>query len=271
MTVDPSDPVLDDDRVAQFFWYHTSTHANWPVKDFDPSADLTSATRSTMGGKKQVAKWASQQAAKALHVGTYEAAVHNMLRRMHYEGDKSSQFYLYRVHLTPSITVRKDWLIEPGDWLGDVALAEVCPAGVDVARYLNTHEDPGGLSLALGRSAIANVQQVTVPLADPRNDSDMHEAIAALGAASVDLAPEPGILGRLGRRSSPRALMARNFGTAWATRLPANLADDFKSALSFDEGTDPEWWARRATCMLDLVRRPDRVLAALDATELSRA
>ncbi|MGO1524313.1 MAG: hypothetical protein ACTHWO_10505 [Nesterenkonia sp.] len=35
---------------------------------------------------------------------------------------------------------------------------------MDVARYLNYHEDPGGLSLALGRDAIAYVQQVTVPL-----------------------------------------------------------------------------------------------------------
>lgn len=41
-------------------------------------------------------------------------------------------------------------------------LDEVCPAGV--ARYLNHHEDPGGLSPALGRDTTASVQQVTVML-----------------------------------------------------------------------------------------------------------
>ncbi|MEU7320955.1 hypothetical protein ABZ682_10385 [Streptomyces griseoviridis] len=49
---------------------------------------------------------------------------------------------------------------------GDVVLDQICPPGVDIARYLNYHEDPGGLSLALGREAAAGVQQVPVPLPD---------------------------------------------------------------------------------------------------------
>jgi hypothetical protein len=137
VTVDPCDPALDDAQVARFAWYHTSTQPDWPTSDFDPAAVLAPETRMTMGGDRRVAEWAARQRAKALHVGTYEAAVQNMLRRMDDQADHGSQFYLYRVHLKPSVVVREDWLIDPSNSVGDVVLAEVCPAGVDVARYLN--------------------------------------------------------------------------------------------------------------------------------------
>ncbi|MFF0041632.1 hypothetical protein ACFYRG_36305 [Streptomyces mirabilis] len=82
VTLDSCDPALDDDRVAQFSWYHTSTQADWPTRDFDPAAVLTPETRMRMGGGERVSAWAARQRAKALHVGAYEAAVHNMLRRI---------------------------------------------------------------------------------------------------------------------------------------------------------------------------------------------
>ncbi len=53
-----------------------------------------------MGGDKHVAAWAARRRAKALHIGTYEAAVHNMLRRIRDQADRGNQFYLYRVHLS---------------------------------------------------------------------------------------------------------------------------------------------------------------------------
>ena len=148
--VDLDDRALDEDKIAQFAWYHTTTLPDWPSRNFDPAADLTSETRRRIGGAKQVAAWAARQRGKALHVGTYESAIHNMLRRMDDQADHGSQFYLYRVLLTPSVVVREGWLIDPANFAGDVVLDEVCPPGVDVARYLNHHEDPGGLSLALG-------------------------------------------------------------------------------------------------------------------------
>ncbi len=164
VTVDPDDPALHDGQVARFSWYHTSTHADWPKKDFDPAAALTEQTRWMMGGDTHVTAWATRQKAKALHVGTYEAAIHNMLRRMDDQADRLSQFYLYRVHLRPDVVVREGWLIDPSNFVGDVVLAEVCPPGIDVVRYLNYHEDPGGLSLALGRAAIQWIQRVALPL-----------------------------------------------------------------------------------------------------------
>ncbi|MFE6938405.1 hypothetical protein [Streptomyces chartreusis] len=264
VTVDPDDPALDDDRVARFFWYHTSTQADWPTRDFDPAAVLTPETRRVMGGEQRVSAWVARQRAKALHVGTYEAAVHNMLRRIRNQADQQSQFYLYRVRLMPSVVVRQGWLIDPSDFVGDVVLDEVCPPGVDVARYLNYHEDPGGLSLALGRDAIAGVQQVPVPLPDTWDGGWVRDAVAALEGVSGTVVPATGKPARLMRTSSLRAVLARELGASLAGRLPVNLQDQFASAAAFAEGEDPEQWARRTSGLFDLIDDPTRVLAALD-------
>lgn len=270
VTVGPDDPVLDDARVATFFWYHTSTQPGWPTRDFDPAAELTPETRLRMGGDERVAAWAVRQRAKALHVGSYEAAVHNMLRRMRDQADNGSQFYLFRVHLKPSVVVREGWLIDPSDFVGDVALDEVCPPGVDVVRYLNYNEDPGGLSLALGRGAIAGVQQVAVPLPDAWDVDWVREAVTVLEAASAALVQATGKLGLFVPPSSPRAAFGRELGAGLAGELPANLRDQFASAAAFVEGNDPGRWARRTSALLGLIDDPGRVLAALDGQERRR-
>lgn len=267
VTVSPDDAALDDDRVAQFSWYHTSAQPDWPTRDFDPAAVLTPQTRRRMGGDQRVAAWVARQRAKALHVGTYEAAVHNMLRRVRDQADRGSQFYLYRVYLKPSIAVREGWLIDPSNFVGDVVLDEVCPPGVDVARYLNYHEDPGGLSLALGREAIAGVRRVPVPLPDACDDDWVRGAVVALESASDALVPATGRLVRFMPPSSPRAELGRELAAALAGRLPVNLRDQFASAAAFGEGDDPVEWARRTSCLFDLIEAPVRVLAALDESE----
>lgn len=267
VTVDPSDAALDDQEVAGFAWYHTSTQPDWPTRVYDPAAGLTAITRKRMGGDERVAEWAERQRAKALHVGTYEAAIHNMLRRIRDQADCGSQFYLYRVHLRRSVAVRADWLIDPSDFVGDVVLAEVCTPGIDVARYLNYHEDPGGLSLALGREAIASVQQVAVPLSDARNNDWVQGAVATLLAASDAVVSATGGLGRFMRPSSPRATLSLELAGELAERLPVNLRDQFASAASFAEGDDPEHWATRTSSLFDLIDDPGRVLAAIDQQE----
>jgi hypothetical protein len=217
-----------------------------------------------MGGEQRVAAWAARQRAKALHVGTYEAAVHNMLRRIRDQADQRSQFYLYRVRLKPSVVVREGWLVDPSNFVGDVGLDEVCPPGVDVARYLNYHEDPGGLSLALGRDAIASVQRIAVPLPDTWDDGWVRDAVAALEGVSGTVVPATGKLARFMRPPSSRAVLGRELGAFLAGRLPVNLQDQFASAAAFAEGEDPEQWARRTSGLFDLIDDPTRVLAALD-------
>ncbi|MDX2587481.1 hypothetical protein PV349_29445 [Streptomyces sp. WI04-05A] len=264
MTLDSGDPALDDDRVAQFSWYHTSTQADWPTRHFDPAAVLTPQTRRMMGGEQRVSAWAARQRAKALHIGTYEAAVHNMLRQIRDQADQRSQFHLYRVRLKPSVVVREGWLVDPSNFVGDVVLDEVCPPGVDAARYLNYHEDPGGLSLALGRDAIASVQRVAVPLPDTGGGGWARDAVAALVGVSGTAVPATGNPARRMRPSLSRAILGRELGAFLAGRLPVNLQDQFASAAAFAEGEDPEQWARRTSGLFDLIGNPNRVLAALD-------
>ncbi|MFC0674526.1 hypothetical protein [Brachybacterium hainanense] len=268
VTVDLDDPALDDGQVARFAWYHTSTHADWPTEDFDPAAVLTPVTRRRMGGDEHVAAWAARQRAKALHVGTYEAAIHNMLRRIANQADSRSEFHLYRVRLRPDVVVRESWVVDPSDWLGDVVLADVCPPGVDVTRYLNRREDPGGISLALGRDAIASVQQVSLPLPLDGPDHWASRAVAALESASAAPVPTEDILGRSRPGPSRRSAVASELAADLAARLPVNLRLQVESAAAFRDGDDPEKWARRASGLLGLIEAPERVLAALDAAEL---
>lgn len=267
VTVDPDDPALDDDQVARLSWYDTSTHPDWPARQFDPAAELTALTRSRMGGEETVAEWAAYQRAKAIHVGTYEAAVHNMLRRIHDQADHASQFYLYRVRLKPSVVVADGWLVDPSNFVGDVTLDDVCPPGVDVARYLNYHEDPGGLSLALGRDAIISVQRVAVPLADAGDDDWVRSAVAALGDAPEVVAPATKRHSLLPPPPSPRIRVGQELMTTLAGRLPVNLREQFTWGAAFDDEADPAQWARRTSGLLELIVNPDAALAALDGEE----
>ncbi|WP_231380452.1 hypothetical protein [Nocardioides luteus] len=270
VTVDPGDPALQDRRVAQLDWYHTSTHQDWPRRDFDPAAALDPETRARMGGDHRVAAWAARQRAKALHVGTYESAIHNMLRRIRDQADHGSQFHLYRVHLVPTVTVRQDWVSDPSNWVGDVDLDTVCPPGVDIARYLNYHEDPGGLSLALGRGAIACVQEVAIPMAEVGDANWIQDAVDTLNHAAkakVSIARPTRGLGRLRPPPSPQVIAARDLAKALADRLPINLRWQFTSATAFADGDDPVRWARQTSGLRELIKDPAQVLAALDSQE----
>ncbi|MFI6335336.1 hypothetical protein [Streptomyces sp. NPDC050535] len=164
--------------------------------------------------------------------------------------------------------VREGWLVDPGNFVGDVGLDEVCPPGVDVARYLNYHEDPGGLSLALGRDAIASVQRIAVPLPDTWDGGWVRDAVAALEGVSGTAVPATGEPARIMRPSSARAVLGREPGAFLAGRLPVNLQGQFASAAAFAEEEDPEQWARRTSGLFDLIDDPARVLAALDEQDL---
>ena len=126
---------------------------------------------------------------------------------------------------------------------------------------------PGGLSLALGRGAIAGVQQVAVPLRGACNNDWVREAVADLDGASDAFVPATGRLGRFIRPSSPRAFLGRELGVALAGKLPVNLQDQFASAAAFDESDNPMRWARRTSCLFDLIVDPLRTLAELDRQE----
>lgn len=77
---DPDDPALDNAQIDQLAWYHTSTAADWPLNSYaaENRALLKKSARRFHLPESSFEHLLTQ----ALHVGTYEAAIENMLRGM---------------------------------------------------------------------------------------------------------------------------------------------------------------------------------------------
>ncbi|WP_078311272.1 MULTISPECIES: hypothetical protein [unclassified Mycobacterium] len=136
---DLSDPATDPAQIERMAWYHSTTRTDWPPTDESPEVNAT-------------------------HLGTFESAIENMFRRMNHESDAESQFYLYRVHITCADSEVSPLGEEPTDFLGNVRLGLLSEKGFRVVRYVNVHEHPGSISLAVVPSVITHVQTLAIPL-----------------------------------------------------------------------------------------------------------
>lgn len=267
-----SDPAQNDGAVRGMYWYHSSTHANWPNRHFDPAAQLTDLTKRRMaamlppGGVEQ---WADGQKTKALHLGTYEAAIENMFRRIQDQDGSTQRFWLYRVRLRSDCVIEPGVHPEPTSFVGDTQLSEVTAPGVNVFRYVNVHEDPSSISLAIELDAIGAVQRVAVPLPVDASDPWVLGATERLVAASSKAAPDPDE-GRFARfrlwRPSPLSSEARAVVAEQAADLPLPLRDRFRIAIDDDEfAREPSTFPMRVLGLARLVTDPGAVLAVLDS------
>lgn len=191
------DPALDNAQVNGFAWYHTSTWSDWPSPDH---------LARTEPGRRRAARLlhldpehaAQATAASAVHVGTYEAAIENMLRRMHNQSDATSRFYLYRVavHVDPG-RINFGFRDENDGDAAQLTVPELDAAGLDAVRYLNVHEACGSLSLALRPECVVAVQQLALPptLLEPealgtlRTDGHLRRLDERFRQVTADLAP----------------------------------------------------------------------------------
>lgn len=271
VVVNPSDPALDDALVARLAWWHTSAHPDWPASTFDPAGRLDASTIERMGSAGAVASWATRQRAKALHVGTYEAAIHNMLRRMHDQPEGHAQFYLYRVHLRPDVVVSPGCGPELVDFMGDVSLDDACPPGIDVTRYVNEHEDPGGISLALGRQAIASVQRLSIPPIPTSHPDWWGGAVSKLRHVAmlpVPDFPEPrNWRERMASHEqvSPVAATQRDILDQVAEHLPVNIRHKVAWAAEQWPASEAEAWCDYLAGLVDLVDHPDHAVSSVRA------
>jgi hypothetical protein len=163
---DADDPVLDDDAAFSVAWYHTSVVPDWPPDGRPMTAQEAGFTARYVGldGIDAVREWQENQ---ALHLGTYEAAIECMLRKMRYENLGGAQFWLYRVALRREGTrIRPGFLNETFDEISQVTQDELGEWGA--VRYLNTWESPGSISLAVRPQSLATVQGIELP-AFPRS------------------------------------------------------------------------------------------------------
>lgn len=272
LVADPADPALKATDVSGLSWWHTTTHEDWPRSDFDLLETLDACTRLRMG-EPALARWEDAQKKKALHVGTYEAAVHNMLRRITDQAGASKQFYLARVTLRPDVVVADECREEVPTLMGDVPLAEACPPGIDVTRYINLHEGPGGISLALGRGAIHRVQSLAVPLPVTSLPAWAEHAQATLADASPDLFALPESddpLTRLRRQqggppqvTSRRIQAQQAMATEAIDGMPANLHGALTAMIQIDNEAEPSDWVERLVGFVQLITQPGVVIAAV--------
>lgn len=265
----PADLALDDGKVPTLSWWHTSTHSDWPSEYFDPAASLDEATRLRMGGDTAVARWAARQRARALHIGTYEAAVHNMFRRIHDQSGAGETFFLYRVTLRTDIVLQDGCGPEVVDFMGDAALSDVCAPGIDAVRYVNAHEDPGSISLALGRSAIEAVQGIRVPTPTdivPAWHSSAVERLLTASTEPVEITEPDNALTRLQRRRRGPAMTTEREQVQMqilheaTAHLPANLIDSVRHAIPIDPAADPVSWSSHLAATVQLIDAPEFVV-----------
>jgi hypothetical protein len=159
---DADDPVLDNQIARSVAWYHTTTDPNWldSGRPMPPSAVELLAR---VMPDDEVHRARDHYETQALHLGTYEAAIEAMLRRMRDQDDGGAQFCLYRIVLRrDNMTIEPGWRDENSAEAANITLADFGDS--DAIRYLNVHESPGSISLAVRRESIAAVQGVPLPV-----------------------------------------------------------------------------------------------------------
>lgn len=161
---DADDLALDDSRLTQLAWYHTTTDAEWPRHSKKLSAAELQTLRQWGRSEHQIESYRQRHENLAIHVGTYESAIESMLRRMRNQGDQESNFYLHRVCLRHDLVMEPGWRDENSAEAAKVSSADLVNRGVDGIRYLNAYESIGSLSLAVVRGAIKSTQRVVVPV-----------------------------------------------------------------------------------------------------------
>lgn len=182
--------------VDQHFWYHSSIYGDWPssasyVRDLRNDCDSVEEWDSEFRDRTFRAK-----SSLALHLGTYAAAVENMMRRMVSQPTPGRGYWLHQVQIR----------LSPGDLHGEIgdeswsSFGDVPGPALDqldarAARYVNNHEASGSISLAIHPGAVTSiitkVRSIRLPVAAaeaavlPAGQRATTNALAELEAAEA--------------------------------------------------------------------------------------
>lgn len=169
---DEDDIALDDALLNRLSWYHTSTYLDWPSAEFESEQRASLSTERVRALVQDPEHLLSTMLDKALHLGTYEAAIENMYRRMRNQGDAKSSFYLHRVEISiRDGRVNEGYRDENEDTAAQLSVSELTDLGLDALRYLNVWEAAGSISLAVRPDAVVAIQSIPIPAPpDPTND-----------------------------------------------------------------------------------------------------
>ncbi|WP_141216557.1 MULTISPECIES: hypothetical protein [Nocardiaceae] len=161
---DPSDIDHQDEAVDRHYWYHSTYLEDWPSED-SYRQDVTEMIEKSMLPHWQHQGMIDGKLSIALHLGTYGAAVENILRRRCNQDFDGRSYWLHQVEirleaadLYPAVRRELDGVI------GDVPLSELVKhENSQAVRYVNTHESAGSISLAVARTVIARVRTIALP------------------------------------------------------------------------------------------------------------
>ncbi|MEU7634059.1 hypothetical protein AB0C34_29470 [Nocardia sp. NPDC049220] len=161
---DLDDIDCQDEQVDQHLWYHTSIYQDWPSPTYhdDIAAQLKHSPLPTYQHEKII----EAKTSLALHLGTYAAAIDNMLRRMRDQDSPSHQYWLHQVQIRlQHADLARGIHSELCGWFGDVPMTALADLGARAARYVNVHEAPGSISLAVDPHVIMRVRTIPLTLA----------------------------------------------------------------------------------------------------------
>lgn len=167
------DPAMNTLLLPQLIWYHTTTDPKWPQtsKPVD-EVEIHHLRERVRMPDEEAKKYRRHHDNQALHLGTYEAAIDSMLRRMNEQGDQDSSFYLYRVRLRSDSILEEKLRDENKDIAAKITTFDLAKLKADGIRYLNAHEAIGSISLAVLRGAIESTQSTPVPIRALIDDPD---------------------------------------------------------------------------------------------------
>lgn len=223
-------------------------------------------------GAGSVQRWALRQKRKARHVGSYEAAIENMLRRMRDQVGSTEQFFLYRVVVDSSCRIAP--VLNDGRMglMGDIELSELCDPSQNVYRYLNRFEDVSSLSLALNLDAIHRVQWIAIPLPFTEPNETVQEIMKKLGHSLMgEPSNEDSPLSRIRarvlsaeeRRKQHVNSVASKVVVSEARSLPWSPGRNFTLTLAGASRPDISDFASKLVGMKQLIEDPDHVLQGL--------
>ncbi|MGA6209308.1 hypothetical protein ACPESR_31580 [Nocardia testacea] len=181
---DLGDIDCEDAQVDQHLWYHTSYYQDWPSPSYRD--DIAAQIKLSLLPSHQHEEAVDGKTSLALHLGTYAAAVENMLRRMHDEpSDRPYWLHQVQIQLRP-FDLAPGIHEEFNGLFGDVPMKAVTDLNAWAARYVNVHEAPGSISLAIGPRVIMRVRTIPLSMA-----TAVHPTIAvgeqAVARAEADL------------------------------------------------------------------------------------
>jgi len=190
MLRNPNDIALQDDCVARLYWYHSSLYERWPDTEAYAAAFKEQIAKGRIHGPFTLEQLLEEHTSRAVHIGTYEAAIENTLRRLHDQDPRDGspiRYWLHRVQLDlkPG-DLAPDVGEELADWVGNVPLSMLPErGGARAVRYVNTNEAHGSISVAIDPAVIATVATIEIPVESIATETDTAAAATAKAVTAL--------------------------------------------------------------------------------------